>query len=109
VEGSLNLASSSAISLAISSTLLKSCDISNSYLVNFFLLQINKVLSSQPRRQHLIEKLGLFTETLLELGYPTTSIKNLLLTGVERMAVAAYVCVDSTVLLGTTSFKSIST
>jgi hypothetical protein len=62
----------------------------------FKFLQINKVLSLPHigQRQHLIKKLGLFAETLFELSYATTSIKNLLLAGVERMAVAAHVCVD---------------
>ena len=72
-------------------------------------LQINKVLPSHMRRQHLIEKLGLFAETLFELSYSTTSIKNLLLTGVERVAITAYVCVDCTILLSAASFKCVAT
>jgi hypothetical protein len=51
-------------------------------------------LPQNGQRQHLIKKLGLFAETLFELSYATTSIKNLLLAGVERVAVTAHVCVD---------------
>ena len=51
------------------------------------------------RHQHpLVEKLSLLTEALLELSDAAASIKNLLLAGVERVACAANVSVDCTVL-----------
>lgn len=46
------------------------------------------------RKQHLIKKLGLFAETLFELSDSTTGIKNFLLSGVERVAIAAYVSMN---------------
>jgi hypothetical protein len=66
------------------------------------------VLPSQLRRQHLIKKLGLFAETLFEFGYAATSVQNFLLSGVERVAIAANVSVNCAILLGATSFKCVS-
>jgi hypothetical protein len=53
----------------------------------------------EMRHQHpLVEKLSLLTEALLELSNAAASIKNLLLAGVKRVACAANVGVDCTVL-----------
>ncbi len=69
----------------------------------------NEALSSSEDNDNTsFRKLGLLTEALLELGNTATSIKNLLLAGVERVASAAYVSVDNTGLLGATSCKCIS-
>ena len=47
------------------------------------------------RHQHpLVEKLSLLTEALLELSDAAASVKDLLLTGVERVACAANVSVN---------------
>jgi hypothetical protein len=61
------------------------------------------------QRQHLKEKLGLLTETLLELSDTAAGIKNLLLACVERVACAAYVSVDCAALLGAARGELIAT
>jgi hypothetical protein len=63
-------------------------------------LWANKKVPALPvgQRGHLFIKLSLLTETLLEFRDAAASIKNLLLTGVERMAFAAHICVDLTTL-----------
>jgi hypothetical protein len=69
----------------------------------------NEALSSSEDNDNTsFRKLGLLTEALLELGNAATGIKNLLLAGVERVASAAYVSVDNTILLGATSCKCVS-
>ena len=64
--------------------------------------------SSEDDDNTSLKKLGLLTEALLELGNAATSIKNLLLAGVKRVASAANVSVDNTILLGATSCECIS-
>ena len=61
------------------------------------------------QRQHLKEKLGLLTETLLELSDTAAGIKNLLLAGVERVACAANVSVNGAALLGAARGELIAT
>ncbi len=69
----------------------------------------NEALSSSEDNDNTsFRKLGLLTEALLELGNAATSIKNLLLTGVERVASAAYVSMDSATLLRATSSECVS-
>jgi hypothetical protein len=69
----------------------------------------NEALSSSEDNDNTsFRKLGLLTEALLELGNAATSIKNLLLAGVERVASAAYVSVDRSTLLSATSCECIS-
>ena len=69
----------------------------------------NEALSSSEDNDNTsFRKLGLLTEALLELGNAATSIKNLLLAGVKRVASAANVSVDNTILLGATSCECIS-
>jgi hypothetical protein len=69
----------------------------------------NEALSSSVDDDNTsLIKLGLLTEALLELGNAATSIKNLLLAGVKRVASAANVSVDNTSLLGATSCECIS-
>jgi hypothetical protein len=69
----------------------------------------NEALSSSEDNDNTsFTKLGLLTEALLELGNTATGIKNLLLAGVERVASAANVSVDSSTLLGATSCECIS-
>ncbi len=61
------------------------------------------------QRQHLKEKLGLLTETLLELSDTAAGIKNLLLACVERVAGAANVSVNRATLLSAASGELIAT
>jgi hypothetical protein len=69
----------------------------------------NEALSlSEDNDNTSFRKLGLLTETLLKLGNTATSIKNLLLARVERVASAAYVSVDRSTLLSATSCECIS-
>ncbi len=69
----------------------------------------NEALSSSEDNDNTsFRKLGLLTEALLELGNAATSIKNLLLAGVERVASAAYVSMDSATLLRATSSECVS-
>jgi hypothetical protein len=68
----------------------------------------NEALSSSEDNDNSFRKLGLLTEALLELGNTATGIKNLLLAGVERVASAANVSVDSSTLLGAASCECIS-
>jgi len=69
----------------------------------------NEALSlSEDNDNTSFRKLGLLTEALLELGNAATSIKNLLLAGIERVASTAYVSMDSAILLRTTSGECVS-
>ena len=69
----------------------------------------NEALSSSEDDDNTsLRKLGLLTEALLELGNAATSIKNLLLARIERVASAANVSVDSSTLLGAASFECVS-
>ena len=61
------------------------------------------------QRQHLREKLGLLTETLLELSDTAAGIKNLLLACVERVACAANVSVNGAALLGAARGELVAT
>ena len=69
----------------------------------------NEALSSSEDDDNTsFRKLGLLTEALLELGNTATSIKNLLLAGVERVASAANVSVNRSTLLSATSCECVS-
>ena len=64
--------------------------------------------SSEDDDNTSFEKLGLLTEALLELGYTATSIKNLLLARVKRVASAAHVGVNCAALLGAACGECVS-
>jgi hypothetical protein len=69
----------------------------------------NEALSlSKDNDNTSFRKLGLLTEALLELGNAATSIKNLLLAGVERVASTANVSMDSAALLGAACGERVS-
>lgn len=69
----------------------------------------NEALSSSEDNDNTsFRKLGLLTEALLELGNAATSIKNLLLARVERVASAANVSVDSSTLLSAACSECVS-
>jgi hypothetical protein len=69
----------------------------------------NEALSSSEDNDNTsFRKLGLLTEALLKLGNAATGIKNLLLAGVERVASAANVSVDSSTLLSATCSECVS-
>jgi hypothetical protein len=69
----------------------------------------NEALSSSEDNDNTsFRKLGLLTEALLKLGNAATSIKNLLLASVKRVASAANVSVNRSTLLSATSCECIS-
>ena len=69
----------------------------------------NEALSlSEDNDNTSFRKLGLLTEALLELGNAATSIKNLLLARVKRVASAAHVGVNCAALLGAACGERVS-